>query len=120
MSGFADPPERVKRAMSRASPVTPNLCLGACEPAVSLVCGVSPELRSVPRARLPDSSVLEIPGRRLSDREETRWIVERPAALDVHKAQVTACVRVPTSGGRREQHVAEFATTVRGLLALRD
>jgi hypothetical protein len=47
-------------------------------------------------------------------------IVERPAALDVHKAQVTACVRVPRGGGRREQHVAEFATTVRGLLALRD
>jgi transposase len=47
-------------------------------------------------------------------------IVERPAALDVHEAQVTACVRVPSSGGRREQHVAEFATTVRGLLALRD
>jgi transposase len=47
-------------------------------------------------------------------------IVERPAALDVHKAQVTACVRVPDERGRREQHVAEFATTVRGLLALRD
>ena len=47
-------------------------------------------------------------------------IVERPAALDVHKAQVTACVRVPMGGGRREQHVAEFQTTVRGLLALRD
>ena len=47
-------------------------------------------------------------------------IVERPAALDVHKAQVTACARVPGGRGRREQHVAEFATTVRGLLALRD
>ena len=47
-------------------------------------------------------------------------IVERPAALDVHKAQVTACTRVPGGRGRREQHVAEFATTVRGLLALRD
>ena len=47
-------------------------------------------------------------------------IVERPAALDVHKVQVTACVRVPASGGRRAQHVAEFQTTVRGLLALRD
>jgi transposase len=47
-------------------------------------------------------------------------IVERPAALDVHKERVTACVRVPTTGGRREQHVAEFATTVRGLLGLRD
>jgi transposase len=47
-------------------------------------------------------------------------IVERPGALDVHKEQVTACVRVPADGGRREQQVAEFATTVRGLLALRD
>jgi transposase len=47
-------------------------------------------------------------------------IVERPAALDVHKAQVTACVRVPGRRGGRDQHVAEFATTVRGLLALRD
>ena len=42
-------------------------------------------------------------------------IVERPAALDVHKAQVTACVRTPAGGGRRESHFAEFATTVAGL-----
>jgi transposase len=47
-------------------------------------------------------------------------IVERPAALDVHKAQVTACARVPAARGGREQHIAEFPTTVRGLLALRD
>jgi transposase len=47
-------------------------------------------------------------------------IVERPAALDVHKAQVTACVRVPAEGGSRVPHLAEFQTTVRGLLALRD
>ena len=47
-------------------------------------------------------------------------IVERPAALDVHKAQVTGCVRVPAVGGGREPHMAEFQTTVRGLLALRD
>ena len=47
-------------------------------------------------------------------------VVERPAALDVHKEQVTACVRVPGKGRRREQYVAEFATTVAGLLTLRD
>jgi transposase len=47
-------------------------------------------------------------------------IVERPGALDVHKAQVTACVRVPDAQGARVQHLAEFKTTVRGLLALRD
>jgi transposase len=46
-------------------------------------------------------------------------IVERPGALDVHKAHVTACVRVPAKGGR-EQHIAEFPTTVNGLLELRD
>jgi transposase len=47
-------------------------------------------------------------------------IVERPAALDVHNATVMACVRVPGEGRRRVEHVAEFATTVQGLLALRD
>ena len=46
-------------------------------------------------------------------------IVERAAALDVHKAQVTACVRVP-AGGERVQEVVQFQTTVRGLLTLRD
>jgi len=47
-------------------------------------------------------------------------VVERPAALDVHKERVTACVRVPGDGRSREQHVAEFQTTVAGLLTLRD
>jgi transposase len=47
-------------------------------------------------------------------------IVERPAALDVHKATVMACARVPAPGGRREEHLAEFATTVHGLLTLAD
>jgi transposase len=47
-------------------------------------------------------------------------IVERPAALDVHKAQVTACVRVPAEDGKRHSEVREFSTTVGGLLVLRD
>ena len=47
-------------------------------------------------------------------------IVERPAALDVDKAQVTACVRVPGQGGRRRSEVREFSTMVGGLLVLRD
>jgi transposase len=47
-------------------------------------------------------------------------IVGRPAALDVHNASVMACVRLPGQGRRRVAHVAEFQTTVRGLLALRD
>ena len=47
-------------------------------------------------------------------------IFERVGALDVHKAQVMACVRVPDAAGRREPHLAEFATTVQGLMALHD
>ncbi|MDQ6729225.1 MAG: IS110 family transposase [Actinomycetota bacterium] len=47
-------------------------------------------------------------------------VVERLAALDVHQEQVTACVRVPGEGRSREQHVAQFQTTVAGLLTLLD
>ena len=47
-------------------------------------------------------------------------IFERVAGLDVHKAQVTACVRVRAADGGREEHLAEFPTTVRGLMGLRD
>jgi transposase len=46
-------------------------------------------------------------------------IVERPGALDVHKASVTACVRVWKDRVLSEE-VAEFKTTVPGLLGLRD
>ena len=46
-------------------------------------------------------------------------VVERPAAMDVHKEQVTACVRVPGEGRSRVQHVEEFPNTVAGLLTLR-
>jgi len=46
-------------------------------------------------------------------------IVDRPGALDVHQASVMACVRV-WHERELEEHVAEFATTVHGLLALRD
>jgi len=47
-------------------------------------------------------------------------IVQRPAALDVHKEQVTACVRFPAADGSRAQEVREFKTTVGGLLVLHD
>ncbi len=41
-------------------------------------------------------------------------VFERVAGLDVHKAQVTACVRVADADGQRVAHLAEFATTVVG------
>src|SRR5215204_1950677 len=47
-------------------------------------------------------------------------IVERVAGLDVHKASVTACTRVPGEGGRREEHTETFPATVPGMLVLAD
>ena len=47
-------------------------------------------------------------------------VYERCAALDVHKAQVTACVHVPDRQGKRTELRAEFSTMTAELLALRD
>jgi transposase len=54
-----------------------------------------------------------------SDREE---IIERVAALDIGKAEVTCCVRVPHEGrrGRRLQEVETYPTMTRSLLAMAD
>ncbi len=47
-------------------------------------------------------------------------VVERCCGLDVHKASVTACVRVPDKAGKLRQEIRQFAATTRGLLQLRD
>jgi len=47
-------------------------------------------------------------------------LIERCAGLDVHKATVTACVRMPGEAGARHQGIATFSTTTAGLLTLRD
>jgi transposase len=54
--------------------------------------------------------------------EEEAELVARLAALDIGKATLTACVRVPHEDkpGRRRQEVRTFATTTRSLLELRD
>jgi transposase len=53
------------------------------------------------------------------DREE---IIERVAALDIGKAELVACVRVPSpqSPGRRAQEIATYSTMTRSLLGLAD
>ena len=53
------------------------------------------------------------------DREE---IIERVAALDIAKAEVVVCVRVPGSNpsGRRAQEIATYSTMTRSLLRLAD
>ena len=48
-------------------------------------------------------------------------LIERCCGLDVHKATVSACVRVtPRLGGEVKQEVRTFATTTPDLLALRE
>ena len=53
---------------------------------------------------------------------ELAELVERVAALDIGKAALTACIRVPHEDkpGRRCQEVREYATTTRALLELAD
>jgi len=54
--------------------------------------------------------------------EEAAELVARVAALDIGKAELVACVRVPHEArpGRRRQEIRTFATTTRSLLELRD
>jgi transposase len=47
-------------------------------------------------------------------------IIERVAALDVGKAEVVCCARVPGPGGRRMQEVRTVSTMTAALLALGD
>jgi transposase len=47
-------------------------------------------------------------------------LIERAAALDVHRDSVVACLRVPGEHGRRQQERRRFATTTAGPLLLRD
>ena len=46
--------------------------------------------------------------------------IERCAMLDIHKSQITACVRVRDEAGGRREEVREFAATTSGLLTLAD
>lgn len=49
-------------------------------------------------------------------------IIARVAALDIGKAELVCCVRVPHEGkpGRRLQEVATYSTMTRSLLAMSD
>jgi transposase len=47
-------------------------------------------------------------------------LIERCCGLDVHKATVTACVRVPDRRGNRAELLAEYSTMTADLLALSD
>src|SRR5215211_5373480 len=58
----------------------------------------------------------------LQDTQDREEIIERVAALDIGKAEVVACVRVPSpeNPGRRAQEIATYSTMTRSLLRLAD
>jgi hypothetical protein len=58
----------------------------------------------------------------LEETHDTEEIIQRVAALDIGKAQLVCCIRVPGEGtrGRRLQEVQTYATMTRSLLVLAD
>jgi transposase len=58
----------------------------------------------------------------LEETQETEELIARVAALDVGKAELTCCVRVPGAGkrARRLQEVKTYPTMTRSLLAMAD
>ena len=58
----------------------------------------------------------------LEEDPQVEEIIERVAALDIGKASLVCCVRVPDDGkpGRRLQEVATYSTMTRSLLAMSD
>ena len=55
----------------------------------------------------------------MEETDEAVELVERVAALDLGKATLTCCIRIPheTDPARRRQEVTEYSTTTRSLLA---
>jgi transposase len=58
----------------------------------------------------------------LQETHDTEEVIERIAALDIGKAELTCCVRVPssTAPGKRSQEVTTYKTMTRSLLVLAD
>jgi transposase len=58
----------------------------------------------------------------LQETQETEEIIERVAALDIGKAELTCCVRIPHEDkpGKRMQEVQAYSTMTRSLLDLAD
>ena len=58
----------------------------------------------------------------LEDTQDLEEIIERVAALDIGKAEVVVCVRVPSPNqpGRRAQDITTYSTMTRSLLRLAD
>jgi transposase len=53
---------------------------------------------------------------------DTEAIIERVAALDIGKAELMCCVRIPADkpGGKRMQEVRPYSTMTRSLMLMAD
>src|SRR5512133_2551973 len=115
-------------------PLTPDV-LGRRRPLISRVLGATPGPFTVAlstRIRFACRPVAPAGNHRWSSEpreaevlEETHdsdQIIQRVAALDVGKAELTCCVRVPGQGGsgRRLQEVTTYQTMTRWLLVMAD
>ena len=58
----------------------------------------------------------------LEETNDTEELIQRVAALDIGKAELVCCVRVPSpdTPGKRLQEVKTYATMTRSLLVLAD
>ncbi|MCA1672134.1 MAG: IS110 family transposase [Actinobacteria bacterium] len=58
----------------------------------------------------------------LEETPDTEEIIERVAALDIGKAELVACIRVPSPdrSGKRAQEITTYSTMTRSLLGLAD
>lgn len=58
----------------------------------------------------------------LEQTQETEEIIARVAALDIGKAELVCCIRVPGQrrAGRRMQEVSTYSTMTRSLLGMTD
>jgi transposase len=74
------------------------------------------------RATIAVDRVGEQGGGVLGETQETEEIIQRVAALDIGKAELVCCIRVPGVGrrGRRLQEVGTYKTMTRSLLVLAD
>jgi transposase len=56
----------------------------------------------------------------LREANDSQEVIQRVAALDIGKAELVCCVRVPGKAGKRLQEVSTYATMTRWLLVLAD
>src|SRR5215218_7472812 len=115
-------------------PLTPDV-LGRGRPLISRVLGAAPgpfivalstRIRFASRPAAPAGNRRLLVGAQgggvLEETQETEEIIQRVAALDIGKAELTCCVRVPSPGkhGRRAQEVRTYQTMTRTLLVMAD